>query len=160
MLKCCWKLEKVFKKVAEIMTTRSKWLIAIQLDWHPYYESLKLITVGLNEIQAKLKGEYTKLKPDKNGESSRFNLCKNSYTCICIYLPAPFKHLLPTCRKYKFLVDLQYIFYTIEDLHKCSDRYLLLQICDSAITVKLLIAAEFMNLLPHKLENFVTDFMV
>lgn len=29
----------IFKEVAEITTTSSKWLIAMLLDWHPYFDS-------------------------------------------------------------------------------------------------------------------------
>lgn len=47
-------------------TTRSKWLIVIQLDWRSYRESLKLITIGIKGVQDTLKEQFTKLKPDKN----------------------------------------------------------------------------------------------
>lgn len=37
----------IFRKVAEVTTIRSKCLIAIQINWHPYHESLKLINIIL-----------------------------------------------------------------------------------------------------------------
>lgn len=58
----------MFEEVTEKTTTRLKWLVAIQLDWHTYCESLHLITVRIKGIHCILKRNYTNLKMHTNGK--------------------------------------------------------------------------------------------